>query len=180
MKKGLLLVLLLGINFNLAALASSFIVCKSTFALCTTARCTPVSGKKGLVSCGCSVQTGYSMGKKPCQDVKQTRLGQLIKSRYYPIKTYMVCSNNHPWAWCLDKPCIIDKNNPSQASCMCSLVKNKGSFIIVTDRYNKSLCTNGIISSATVTQANQGTNFLKTQPNLKPFPIKVYKSDTAG
>jgi hypothetical protein len=39
-----------------------------------------------------------------------------------------------------------------------------------------STCTTGIISSATVDQITQVTDFLKKNDNLKPFDIKVLNS----
>ena len=146
------------------------------YALCTTAKCTPIPGQKGSVSCKCDVKTGYSAGTKSCQAVKESGEGPLVFSRYYPIKNYVICSNQRPWAWCLDSPCTIDKNNPAKAACKCSVVKNRGDYIIVTNAPNKSTCTTDLYSSALVSQATQITEFLKTQSQLKPFPIKVYKS----
>jgi hypothetical protein len=163
-------------SFTLTGLAANFIVCKSKFALCTTAKCTPTE-KKGFVSCSCKVLKGYSVGMKPCQKMKNTSEGQLIKSRYFPIKGYVRCTNNRPWAWCLDSPCFIDKKHPKTAACICSVVKNQGTYIIVTDKYRKSICKSGLYSSATVVQSNQITKFLKQQNKLQPFPIKVYKSN---
>lgn len=177
MKNGLLLFLLIIVSFLLTnVFAADFNVCSSKYALCTTAKCEPITGKKGWVSCKCKVKEGYSAGTKPCEQTKQTRKGQLIYSRYYPIKRYVVCSNQRPWAWCLDSPCLVDKNNPSKALCKCSVVKGKGDYIIVADTYSKSICHSGIISSALVTDADQITEFLKTQKDLQPFPTKVIKS----
>lgn len=175
MKQGLWFFLFATLAFllNTTASADNFTACKGEYALCTTATCTPIPGKPGLVSCKCDVKTGYSAGTKECQKVKKTTEGDLIYSRYYPIKSYARCSNNRPWAWCLDKPCIVDKNNPLKASCVCSLVKDQGDYIIVTDSYNKSTCNTGIISSATVKDDQQITDFLKTQKELPPFPKKV-------
>ena len=48
--------------------------------------------------------------------------------------------------------------------------------MIVTDDYTAKTCTTGIISSATVTQITQVTNFLKNSSELKPFDIKVLNS----
>ena len=154
------------------AASDDFTLCKSRYALCTTAQCTPIPGKDGEVSCECDVKTGYSAGLQACQNAEQTATGEL-KSRYYPVKYYAVCSNSRPWAWCLDKPCTVDKDNPSKASCACSLVKDQGDYVIVTDSYNDSTCTTDIWSSATVQQITQVTNFLKSKDQLKPFPIKV-------
>jgi hypothetical protein len=152
--------------------ADDFTVCKGTFALCTTAKCTPVPGKEGTVSCGCEVKTGYSAGHESCEKAKEVGAGQLM-SRYYPVKYHVNCSNSRPWATCLDKPCTVDKDNPSKATCACSLVQNQGDYVVVTSKYETSTCTTGIVSSATVQQSEQITDFLKTQPDLPPFPIQV-------
>ncbi|MBV9910813.1 MAG: hypothetical protein JOY52_24935 [Hyphomicrobiales bacterium] len=148
-------------------------VCKSTFALCTIAACDPIPGNDKQVACHCTVNTSYSAGAEPCSGVKQTAEGQEIHSRYYPVKSYAVCSNDRPWAWCLDKPCIIDKNNPEAASCACDVVKNLGPYVIVTSDYTPETCTTGIISSATVPQINQATASLTSAKVLLPFPIQV-------
>jgi hypothetical protein len=106
--------------------------------------------------------------------VKETPDGQQIRSRYYPVKSYAVCSNDRPWAWCLDKPCIVDKNNPQAALCTCDAVKNLGDYIIVTSKYTPATCATGVISSATVQQSEQITDYLKNKTKaLPPFPIQV-------
>ena len=148
-------------------------VCDSTFALCTVAWCDPIPGNDKQVSCHCTVNKGYSAGAEACSGIQQTPEGQQIRSRYYPVKSYAVCSNNRPWAWCLDKPCIIDKNNPEAAACKCDVVKDLGAYVIVTSNYMPTTCTTGVISSATVTQIDQATESLKKAKVLEPFPIQV-------
>jgi hypothetical protein len=148
-------------------------VCKSTFALCTIAQCDPIPGNDKQVACHCTVNNSYSAGAEPCSEVKNTPDGQLIHSRYYPVKSYASCSNDRPWAWCLDKPCLIDKNNPEAATCTCDLVKNLGAYVIVTSHYTPATCTSGIISSATIAQIDQATASLKKAKVLMPFPIDV-------
>jgi hypothetical protein len=148
-------------------------VCDSTFALCTIAWCDPIPGNDKQVSCHCTVNKGYSAGAEACPGIQQTPEGQQIRSRYYPVKSYAVCSNNRPWAWCLDKPCIIDKNNPEAAACKCDVVKDLGAYVIVTSNYTPATCTTGVISSATVTQIDQATESLKKAKVLEPFPIQV-------
>lgn len=155
------------------AAQTDFKLCESTYALCTTAPCEPVPGKPDTVSCTCEVLTAYSAGLEPCQGVKETSEGKQVRSRYSPVKAYAVCTNDRPWAWCLDKPCVIDKNDPTKASCACTTVKDQGPYVIVTDTYTEATCTTGIISSATVTQIDQVTDFLKGKSKLPPFPIKV-------
>jgi hypothetical protein len=152
---------------------ADFKVCESTYALCTTAACTPIAGKEDTVSCACNVETGYSLGLKPCQQEVETSEGKQIVSRYYPIKSYVACDNDRPWANCLDSPCIVDPSDPSKAACACSVVKDQGPYLVVTDTYEASTCTTDLWSSATVTSATQVTDFLKTNPDLKPFDVKV-------
>ncbi|ARB92052.1 hypothetical protein [Legionella longbeachae] len=173
MKKNSFIFFLLLLSFSVTGKTSDFIVCKSKFALCTKASCNFIPGKKRWASCDCSVQEGYSLGKKPCTGVKNTSKGQIIKSRYYPVKTHAICKNNRPWAWCLDSSCIIDKKDPSKAECTCTVVHNKGPYVIVTDKYTKNTCTTGLYSSATVKGAEEITDFLKAHKELRPFPIKI-------
>jgi hypothetical protein len=153
-----------------------FKLCASTYALCTTAPCTPAPGKENAVSCACEVKTGYSAGQQDCQKETKTDAGVEIRSRYFPVKSYAVCTNDRPWAWCLDKPCIIDKDDPTKANCACTAVKDQGPYVIVTDTYTDTTCTTGIISSATVTQITDVTNFIKASKALKPYDIKVLNS----
>jgi hypothetical protein len=159
--------------FAPGAWAQDFKVCKSTFALCTIAPCDPIPGNDKEVACHCTVNKGYSAGQQACQDVKDTPEGQQIRSRYYPVHSYAVCSNDRPWAGCLDKPCLIDKNNPEAASCACGVVKNLGDYVIVTSDYTSATCTTGVISSATVQQSGQITDYLKTKSKLLP-PFKIH------
>lgn len=155
------------------AQAQDLKVCESTFALCTIASCDPIPGTDKQVSCHCTVNKSYSAGAQECSAVQETPEGQQIRSRYYPVKSYAVCSNNRPWAWCLDKPCIIDKNNPEAAACKCDVVKDLGAYVIVTSNYTPQTCTTGVISSATVPQIDQATESLKKAKVLPPFPIQV-------
>lgn len=173
MNKGLLVLLLLAMDVGSTARAADFTVCESTYALCTTAECTPLAGREGWVSCTCSVHTGYSAGAKPCPDAKDTSGERRVSSRYYPIRSYARCSNARPWAWCLDSPCVIDARSPTEAACTCSVVQNQGDYVIVTDTYTASTCETGLYSSATVTQLDQVTDFLRRDSALPPFPIKV-------
>ena len=155
------------------ARAQDLKVCEGTFALCTVAWCDPVPGNDKQVTCRCTVNKGYSAGAEDCTAIVETPKGQQIRSRYSPVKSYAACSNNRPWAWCLDKPCLIDKNNPEAAACTCDLVKDLGTYVIVTSEYTPATCTSGIISSATVTQIDQATESLKKAKVLPPFPIQV-------
>jgi hypothetical protein len=177
MKKRLAIILPTAIAFGLiaavsiAAQAKDFKVCKSKFALCTAAWCDPIPENDKQVSCHCTVNTGYSTGQEPCQTIKETPEGQQVRSRYSPVKSYAICSNDRPWAWCLDKACIIDKNNPEAAACACDTVRNLGEYVIVTSAYTPATCAIGIISSATVEQITEVTDYLKSKQTVA-FPIR--------
>jgi hypothetical protein len=77
---------------------------------------------------------------------------------------------------CLDKFCTVDKDDPTKASCACTTVEDEGPYVIVTDSYTDRTCTTGIISSATVAQITQVTDFLRKSSKLKPFNIKLLNS----
>lgn len=175
LNKTLIIALLSFMSAICYAKSPNFVACNSTYALCTEALCEPLPGKAGFATCSCKVETGYSAGEKPCTGIIKTQHGQAVSSRYYPIKSYKICANDRPWAFCLDSPCIIDPNDASKASCICSLVKNQGKYIVVPNGHEAASCTKGIYSSATIEDVTQITNFLKTQPDLPPFPIKVLK-----
>jgi hypothetical protein len=155
------------------AQSAGFTLCKGTYALCTTAKCTPVPGKDDTVSCACDVKTGYSAGQDSCRPAVHTHEGKQVQSRYFPVKSLSICSNDRPWANCLGKPCTVDKNDPTKATCTCSTVKNKGPYVIVGDTFTPSTCTTGIISSSTVVGSKGVTQFLKSTGKLEPFAITV-------
>lgn len=177
MKKILSIALLIA-SLPAAAFAGgpNFVVCKSTYALCTTALCTPIPGDKKFVSCKCNVETDYSAGLKSCEE-KKSGSAEHLRSRYHPITSYALCSNSRPWGWCLDAPCTVDKNDPSQADCKCSVVSNRGAYVVVNadGKYDESSCTTGLYSSATVDQLDQVTEFLAQHDTpLKPVPMTVF------
>jgi len=112
--------------------------------------------------------------KSRAKTCSRHRKGRRSGRAITPVKSYAICSNDRSWAWCLDKPCIIDKNNPEAAACTCDAVKNLGDYVIVTSADTPGTCTTGVISSATVAQITQVTDYLKTKANLlTPFSIQV-------
>lgn len=148
--------------------AAAYTFCEGTYALCTTALCTPVPGKEGEVRCACEVKTGYSAGHKSCKSAK----GAYVQSRYYPVKSLAVCNNDRSWANCLGKPCTVDKNDPTKATCACTTVKDQGAYVIVGDSFTPKTCTTGIISSATLADNKSITEFLKGT-KLAPFRVEI-------
>ncbi len=152
---------------------ADYIVCESTYALCTTAQCAPIEEGQETVFCDCDVKTGYSVGSTPCHGAIDSPEGKQIVSRYYPIKSYAACSNDRPWAWCYDRPCIVDEDDPAKAVCSCNIVKGEGPYVMVAESYDDATCTTGLYSSAKVKDLDAVTDFLKTNDDLKPFEIKV-------
>jgi Lhr-like helicase len=57
---------------------------------------------------------------------------------------------------------------------------NEGDYVRVTGSYSVETCTIGLWSSATVSQLEEVTDFLKGQKDLKPFPLEVLNADTLG
>ena len=57
--------------------------------------------------------------------------------------------------------------------CTCDAVKNLGDYVIVTSKYSPATCSTGVISSATVQQIGQVSDYLKKTKLLPPFPIQV-------
>ena len=152
------------------ASSTGFTLCSSTYALCTDADCTPIPGQNGNLSCGCQVHTGYSAATQACQ-LGHPKPGGKIKSRYFPVESYEICSNIRPWAWCLDVPCTIDKKDPSKATCTCTTAENQGPW--VGQANNPASCTNGIISSATVHDIEQIGRYINDQKLWPPYTPKV-------
>jgi hypothetical protein len=158
---------------------AAFTVCAGTYALCTTATCTPTPGQDAgsntELACGCKVMEGYSAGSKSCKEVPKVRPtpGLKLASRYHPIRAMAVCANSRPWAWCLDMPCTVDAD-PSKATCLCKQVSTpKQAYIVVTDSYRESTCTTDIWSSAAIEDVLQITGFLQDSDKLKPDPITI-------
>jgi hypothetical protein len=154
-----------------------FRVCKATFALCTIAACDPIPGEPNQVMCHCTVNDGYSVGsgKVACEDLEKER--PRLSSRYYPTKIVAKCTEDRPWAFCLDSPCTVNENNPRAAECTCNLVNAVPSppvspWVVVTSTYSSATCTTGVVSSATVQDVETVTQFLGAQKRLPPFPIQ--------
>ena len=149
----------------------SFKVCHNEYALCTFSQCGSVQvlGAQATTMCTCNVRKDFSVGKE-CAGPTKLGDGQTqVMSRYHPITTYSRCSNNRQWAMCLDSPCTIDPTNPAdktkpqQAQCNCSVVSGQGDWLV---QPGTAQCTNGLISSATVTDLDQITDYLETHPEL--------------
>jgi len=136
-------------------------VCSGTYALCTTAKCTPTSD--GNYSCPCSVQVGASVGSSSSCVEAAPKVGLQVPSRYHPVKGFVACANGRTWAWCLDKKCTIESVGPDgggTATCTCTPAQTPAGdyYVIVTDSpYTSATCTTDVWSSASVQQILQAT-----------------------
>jgi len=147
-----------------------FKVCHEEYALCTLSQCGSVQvlGAQATTMCTCTVRNDFSVGKE-CAGPQPLGDQTQVMSRYHPITTYSRCTNNRPWAMCLDSPCIIDPSNaadktkPRQAQCKCSVMSGRGDWLV---QPGTAQCTNGMISSATVDDLDQITDFLENHPEL--------------
>jgi hypothetical protein len=157
-----------------------FKVCDTEYALCTFSECGEVIGQQPTVTCKCRVQDDKSVGTE-CAGPKTNADGQtIVRSRYHPISTYSRCTNNRPWAMCLDAPCTVDKTEETDrddaskkerhAQCNCAVKQGQGDYVVYP---GTAQCTNGLISSATVLDLSQITDFLETQSDLPVPDFKV-------
>jgi hypothetical protein len=161
-----------------------FLLCHTAYALCTFSQCGPAvaQGKQETTTCSCRVWKGYSVAAysgsgTECDGQSTTPDGQTkVISRYYPIPGYGTCSNNKPWAMCLDKSCVVDSNDKTRANCNCSVEdrqtvkQGQGEQKDYLVRYGSS-CPSGIISSATVLDLDGITHFLKGKDEI---PVQAF------
>jgi hypothetical protein len=148
-----------------------FQVCHDEYALCTFSECgrVQVLGAEATTMCTCRIQNDFSVGKECAGPTKLGNGQTQVMSRYHPITTYSRCTNSRQWAMCLDSPCTIDptnpadKNKPQQAQCKCSVVSGQGDWLVQPET---DQCTSGLISSATVVDLDQITDYLETHREL--------------
>jgi hypothetical protein len=149
--------------------AAPFQVCHKEYALCTFSQCGKIAGQQTTTTCTCEVRQDFSVGRECDGPTPLPDGGTQVMSRYHPISTYSRCSNKRPWAMCLDSRCTVDKaaqddkTKPVRASCECGVESGKGDYLV---QPGTAQCTNGVISSATVDDLDQITDFLENHPNL--------------
>ena len=157
-----------------------FQVCHETYALCTFSQCGEIQGKQPTVFCSCSVMQDYSVGTECEGPTKNPEAQTVLRSRYHPVDSYARCTNNKPWAMCLDAPCVVDKDDKNdkddktKANCACAVQEGKGDYVVGNEPGQEGPvqfgCPTGIISSATVLDVDSITDFLATQDTIPPVP----------
>jgi hypothetical protein len=154
--------------------AKQFQVCSGYFALCTTATC---SKQGNSYACGdCKVESGYSAGLSSvaCSSIPKVKptTGQELSSRYSPIRSYVACENDRPWAMCLDSLCKMNSDGKT-ATCTCSISHGQPYVYTTSSSSSKGCDGSEVISSVTVSGLQTMTDFLKKSKSLPALPIKV-------
>jgi hypothetical protein len=128
---------------------NKFSMCKSRYALCTSAPCRKIKNKPGKTTCKCSVQNGYNFATKSCNKLKahKTKSGTRRIYSTFSInemkkdgKRITECPNKYEWSNCLNHKCIIDPKNSKKAICECSLVKSNKNWFTMGANNNKKFC----------------------------------------
>lgn len=100
------------------------------FALCTSALCEiDDSTNETKAICDCVVVSGPNWGMTSCED--RIPDGRNLRSNFSPVQAgppaylrALVCEDNSKTSkcvLCLDKDCKVDKNDPTRATCICSV-----------------------------------------------------------
>jgi hypothetical protein len=164
--------------FSATQNSENYAVCRQPYALCTTAPCTPIPGSKNQSICSCVVKDGASLGQLPCEQRKPTinSNGQQMLTSTYSFENsatnkVMTCTGNHPWANCLDKPCIIDPQNSNQAICTCE-IKHTESFLTFGGQCATTSCSTTLYSGATAQMNEGGSKALMNALHLSKSPMQ--------
>jgi len=123
-------------------------MCKSRYALCTSAPCKPIKNKPGKSSCKCTVENGYNFATKPCNTLRahKTKLGTRRIYSTFSInemkqgKKITECSKKAEWSDCLNHLCSIDPKDSKKAICECTLRKSNKDWFTMGANNNKKYC----------------------------------------
>lgn len=90
---------------------------------------------------------------------------QNVTSRFHA----MTCPTGDPWANCLDVPCQIDPDNPTEAICPCPIVENGPSLTFGGDCDTRT-CSSVIWSAATPPGLTQYATAMRCVDQIVTFP----------
>jgi hypothetical protein len=125
-------------ELRLAAESSRFEVCDSTYALCTTARCTPISGEMNTVFCKCDVKTGLSIGQNTLPQRGRKPRGDADHLALLPGQD--LCRLHQRLALGLVFRHAVHRRQEGceQGHLPCQVVSGEGSYLMITESYNAS------------------------------------------
>ncbi|MGC1496162.1 MAG: hypothetical protein WA790_10160 [Sulfitobacter sp.] len=159
-------------------------VCRSKFALCTSAPCVPDPSAPGdQAICTCEVTEGPNFADKTrCKDrgpkaiatIKGMAATQIISTYAFvqaTTKPVMTCANDTPWTDCLNAKCIVDPKDPLKAICTCPYYDAEKSgkvatFVTYGGSCNTSTCETAVWSAATVEAFKDGSKALMEFMNI--------------
>ena len=124
-------------------------ICKSRYALCTSAPCKKIPNRPGKTSCKCTVETGYNFATKPCASLKahKTRSGTRRIYSTFSInemkdgKRITECPKNTEWSDCLNHKCVVHPKDPKKAICECSLRKTNKNWFTMGAKNDPKKCS---------------------------------------
>jgi len=123
-------------------------ICKSRYALCTSAPCKTIKSKPGKTSCKCTVENGYNFATKSCNRLKAHKTNNGTRRIYSTFsineihdgKRITECPKKYEWSDCLNHKCVVDPKNPKKAICECTLRKSNKNWFTMGANNNKNFC----------------------------------------
>lgn len=175
-----LLVVLLVIFGYTRSNSEKMYLCDHSYALCTSARCIPQPGDPTQAICFCAVEKGDSMSTVPCHKLRPSSDAHGITTLYstFSYKQYaegkktMKCPGDTPWTWCLNKQCTMDPSDPTQAICLCDIMRTNEEWVTFGGSCDSSTCTTAYWSGAGLKDFAEGNVFMTKNLNLDQTPVK--------
>lgn len=158
-------------------------ICENTYALCTSAPCTPdPTAPLERAICSCIVKSGTNFGigttcagREPVDASGTKKLISTYSFAEAETKDVMTCEGDDYWTDCLDMPCVVDPRDPSKAICTCA-IKKGGTFVTYggsngDKSCDTNTCARSYWSGATQAAFAQGSVALMATLKLKQEPF---------
>jgi|UniRef100_A0A6C0D7V8 hypothetical protein len=128
-------------------------MCKSRYALCTSAPCKKIPNKPGKTICKCVVEKGYNFATKSCKKLKPHGTKRIystfsINEMKRDGKRITECSKKYEWSDCLNHKCVVDPKNAKKAICECTLRKTNKDWFTMGANNNHKQCSKSKWSGA--------------------------------
>jgi len=108
-------------------------ICKSRYALCTSAPCKTIKNKPGKTSCKCTVENGYNFATKSCNRLKCHKMKNGTRRIY---STFSINEMNDGKRI----TCVVDPKNSKKAICECTLRKSNKDWFTMGANNHKKFC----------------------------------------
>ena len=131
-------------------------ICKSRYALCTSAPCKKIPNKKGKTLCKCTVETGYNFATKSCNKLRPRKMKNGTRRIYSTFsinelndgKKITECPKNNEWSDCLNHKCVVDPKDSKKALCECTLRKSNKNWFTMGSNNDSKKCSSSKWSGA--------------------------------